>query len=207
MLARDVRPASRSGRFACCAVVLSLTGCLGSPGEARRPGDIDRQILRNTYVEEGGLVTLVVNTDATRRRLKSDYVPFGLVIANNGKRALTANRENLTLTDDQGRRYPLATVKEVRSLGSRTANDLRASEFFAAFFVQRLADRPRVRAVFFPVLGRGLVADRIELPREAWLIDVIYFPRPDGEPRGRTYELTFAPPELADPVFVRFRID
>jgi len=203
----DILPGPRSRAFACCAGLLVLAGCLGTPHVAPPVSGLNREVLRNTFIEDGRLVTMAVNTDAARRRSGSDYVPLGLMIANNGNHALTADRENLVLTDDQGHRYPLATVKEIRALGSRTTNDYRASEFFATYFSQRLEDRPRVRSRFFPNRGRGLVEDRIQLPGGAWIIDVVYFPRPPGELLGRTYELTFSPRELEDPIFVRFNIE
>lgn len=196
-------------------VLISLAAAC-APGERLPPkeGALDHSILRHTFIDEGGLVTLAVNADATRRREKSDYVPVGLAIANNGLGRLTVNRESVTLVDDQGQRYPMATVHEVRSLGSRTVVDLRASVTFEDIFSRRMLGRSRVPSVFFPIqvsepgfARRGVVAESIELARNAWMLDVVYFPHPEGELVGRRYEVWLETPELPHPVFVRFAVE
>lgn len=212
---RDGR-ADRARRVAyalTAALLLPLPGCARAPmtpsGVDR--GRVDRQAFRNTYIEEGSLVTLVVNTDATRRREKSPYVPLAIFLANNGDGPLTIGRESLSLVDMAGRRYPLASVEETRSLGNRTVMDLRASGNFFDIISRRGLGRPSVGSVFFPVsdpglLRRGLVRDTIELPRGAWMMDVIYFPHPEGKLLGGRYELWLTARELEKPVFVRFEV-
>jgi len=198
------------------ALILLGAGCGKPVMEQSGSGSdgLDHRLLRHTYVEDGRLVTFAVNTDATRRREKSPYVPIGIVIANNGTSALTVDRESLILIDDTGQRYPMATVQEFKTLGTRPLVDLQASSQFATLFYNRLQGRNRVSSVFFPIQvtepgyqGRGVVLDVIEIPRDAWIIDVVYFPHPANEMRGRRYELWFKARELADPIFVRFAVD
>lgn len=214
--ARAGRSALVAAWSAACVVTLLSAGCAMSPNATREVGDdqLDRRLLLHTYAEEGALVTFAVNVDATRRREKSPYVPIGIVIANNDVARLTVDRESLTLVDDTGRRYPLATIKDVKSLGPGTLQDLRASNNFAGIYLRRFSGRTRIESVFYPIqvsepgfYARGIVADTIELPRNNWMVDVVYFPHPEGTLLGRHYELWFAPKELEDPVFVKFAID
>ena len=200
---------------------IQLVGCLAllASACAKQPmrqdpiaaDQLDHRLMLNTYIEEGKLAVLAVNTDATRRRGKSTLIPLGIVIGNNGLPRMTVDRESLTLVDDIGRRYPLVTVEEVRRLGRQTVTDLEVSRRFAEVFDERLQAMSRVSAVFFPIQSigpqRGIVQDRINLPRQHWMIDVVYFPHPEGELLGRKYELWFSPSELEDPVFVRFAVE
>jgi hypothetical protein len=197
-----------------CCIAPLFAACAKQPMQSDpiESDELDHQLMLNTFVEDGKLVTLAVNVDATRRREKSPLVPVGIVIANNGGQRLSVNRESLTLVDDEGRRYPVATVQEVRKLGSRATTDLQASRRFVEVFANRLQALNRVSSVFFPLQipgdpRRGVVRDQIELSSQHWLIDVIYFPHPEGKLLGRKYELWFSPRELADPVFVRFSVE
>jgi len=191
-------------------------GCARTPNAAREvgPDELDRRILQHTYYEEGTLVTFAVNTDSTRRREDSPYVPFGVVVANNGLARLTVTRESLTLVDDRGNRYPMATLEEAKELRGKRVADLYASNNFLDIFARRLEGRTRMPAVFFPIpstevayWSRGIVEDTVVLPRHAWMTDVVYFPRPEGPLLGRRYELWLDAAELPDPVFVRFEVD
>jgi hypothetical protein len=197
-------------------VVLLASACSPRP---MQPGELDgnaldHRVTMNTYLEEGALVALGVNTDATRRREKSPLIPLGVVLANNGGPLIKVNREYLTLIDDTGRRYPLASIEEFKAVRSQASLDLTVSARFGEVFANRYQALSHVPSVFFPIqvtepgaVRRGVVSDQIELPRQHWIIDVIYFPHPEGELLGRNYELWFAPPELEDPVFVRFAVE
>lgn len=185
---------------------------MATPRVDRR--QLDPLAFRNTYIEDGALLTLAVNTDAARRRERSPYVPLGIFIANNGRGPITIDRESFSLADDTGHRYPLASVEETRSIGARMTLDLRVSGNFFDIISRRVLGRPRVAAVFFPIpvsdpgmRSRGIVLDTIEMQRSAWLVDVVYFPHPEGVLLNRVYELRLKPREFEDPIFVRFAVE
>ncbi|NIM01294.1 MAG: hypothetical protein GTN89_12530, partial [Acidobacteria bacterium] len=52
------------------------------------------------------LMTLIVDTRATRYREQSPYIPLEIAIANNGLRQIALTRESFTLIDEAGNRYP-----------------------------------------------------------------------------------------------------
>jgi len=98
-------------------------------------------------------------------------------------------------------------------MGNRAVMDLRASGNFFDIIARRGLGRPFVASVFFPIpvsdpglRRRGLVRDVIELHRGAWMMDVIYFPHPEGKLLGARYELWLTARELEKPVFVRFAV-
>jgi hypothetical protein len=195
-----------------------VAGCAHTPNTTPEVGEdqLDRRILLHSYYEEGSLVTLAVNTDSTRRRESAPFVPFGIIVANNGLPRLTLTRESLTLVDDRGGRYPLATVEEAQELRGKRVADLYATRSFVDVFARRLTGRTRIPSVFYPIpttedsiayFSRAIVNDTVELPRHAWMVDVVYFPHPEGSLLGRRYELWLDTAELDDPVFVRFEVN
>ena len=65
----------------------------------------------------------------------------------------------------------------------------------------------RVSSNFFPERASGgLVINRVELPRFHYLIDLLYFPMPDGGVLKRRFELHVSAPGPEE-VFVKFLVD
>ena len=56
------------------------------------------------------------------------------------------------------------------------------------------------------LLNPGTVRDVVQVPRNGYVIDFIYFPTPETGVRGQRFELFMDAPELPDPVFVRFEV-
>ncbi len=67
-----------------CALVL-LAGCAArQPIRGQETSALDRKLSTFAYIEEGDLLTLIVDTKATRYREKTAYFPLEIAIANNG---------------------------------------------------------------------------------------------------------------------------
>jgi len=182
--------------------------CLYRPILPREPG-LHPRLTPYAYVEQGRLIALGVDTEAARQREDRALVPFGVGVANIGLRRLTLNRESLTLVDESGRRYAMATLQEVRSAAVSSGLDLRQSERFFGVWAARFEPWPMVENIFFPRLGAPgspLVRDRFELHRRAFSFDLIYFPHPEGKLLGQKLEMWIDAEELPEPTFVKFRI-
>ena len=174
------------------------------------------RLTRFTYLERGRLVALAADVSAAIQREKKPFVPIGIGVANIGLPSLTIDRESFTLVDEEGRRYPVAGVREVRAaLGGLMKYDLRFSHTFVDVFGSSYSGWHRVPSVFFPLqdiegdpvfLRRSVVRDHINLPRATWMVDVIYFPHPEGEIVGHRFELWMKAEELEEPILVKFAI-
>ena len=194
--------------------LLAVAGCASGFNDLPQEPGFSPRLTRFTYLEEGKLVSLAADTEATLQREKQKFIPVGIGIANLGLgKPLTLSRESFTLVDDQGKKYSLATVQEARSLAGLQTYDLKLEQTFVEVLNNRFTTMMSVPMVFFPVQStepqysrRGIVRDRVELPDRSWAWDILYFPHPEGKLKGRKYELWLDAPELKEPVFVRFAV-
>lgn len=208
----------RSPLQAAVVTLLGLTltlasGCATSGASLPQEEGLNPRLTRFAYLEEGKLVTLAADTEALRNRDKQKVIPVAIVIANNGLPRLTLTRESLTLIDDQGRRYALASVPEGRKIGALAVHDYRLSEYFFGVLSNRFTAHTFLRTVFFPIPvtergfeQRGLLQEYTELPKQSWTYDIVYFPHPEGSILGRKFELWLNTKELEQPVFVKFAV-
>ncbi|GAB4222300.1 MAG: hypothetical protein Kow0062_19040 [Acidobacteriota bacterium] len=193
-----------------------LAGCASLRGTLPQEEGLHPRLTRYTYLERGSLVALAADVSATLQREDKAYIPVGIGVANIGLPSLTLTRESFTLVDEEGRRYPMAGVGEVRAeLGGLMKYDLRLSFTFAEVFATGYQGWRQVPSVFFPLQDaeidslfsrRNVVRDNVTLPRATWMVDVIYFPHPEGEITGRRFELWMKTPELEEPIFVKFAV-
>lgn len=195
-------------------VVASLLGCATKqPMVGDRGAGADRKLSTFVYLEEGRIGSLLVGTRASQYRRDQRYVPLEISIANRGIPQMTVTRESFTLVDDTGRRYPCAGPTELLSDYEFLDLDRRLQEIGDVVF-NRFSAFTRYPSQFSPVRQGSaapgtstLVRDRVSLPRFGYLIDMIYFPMPDGGiPPGRSFELFVDLPELDPPIYCKFRI-
>jgi hypothetical protein len=208
--------AVRPGLWLAAAALLSIAvaaGCASMFGGLPQEEGLHPRLTRFAYLEEGKLVSLAVDTEAARRRADAEYIPLAVGVANIGVKRLVITRESFTLVDDEGNRYPLASIKEVRQSQPNVFYDFRLTAHFRGVFAERFDLWPKMPAVFFPLpttepalRGRGVARDRVELSEKTWMEDVLYFPRPEGELLERRYELWLDTEQLERPVFVKFAI-
>ncbi|MDH3284052.1 MAG: hypothetical protein OEQ13_04885, partial [Acidobacteriota bacterium] len=80
-------------------VCAALAAC-GSPLEnLPREGDLHPRLTRFAYIEEGKLISFIVDTAATRRREGVPFIPVGVGVANIGLKQISLTRESFTLID------------------------------------------------------------------------------------------------------------
>jgi hypothetical protein len=171
----------------------------------------DRKLSTFVYLEEGKIGTLLVGTRAAQYRRGDAYVPLEISVANRGLPQLTLTRESFTLVDDTGRRYPCAGPAELLSRYEFLDLDRRLQEIGEIVF-NRFSAYTRYPSQFSP-LRRGssvpgtstLVRDAVYLPRYGYIIDLLYFPMPEGGiPSGRRFELFLDAPEIDPPIYCTF---
>jgi hypothetical protein len=190
------------------------------PIQDRQANDLDRKLSTFAWIEDGDLVTFIVDTQATRYREESPYVPFEFAVANRSLKRLTLTRESFTLVDEEGNRYPAAGPEEL--LDNYEFLDVdRNLEDLEGIIFNKFAAYQRYQSNFSPIRdddfqqvadpdlrlvpgGRNLVWDRISIPKRGYILDFIYFPQPKNGLKGRRFELFMSAPELEDPVFVKF---
>jgi hypothetical protein len=158
-----------------------------------------------TFKEEGNLVILTVDVNATRFHDDSPFIPVAVALAN--KRVepyISISRESFYLMDAFGRRYGLAGVGEVQRLQKGLAQDRKMTE--VSFQSGKFNGFRFYSTTFFPYVSGAILRDRVDLPTFGALMDVLYFPRPEGELRGGVFELHLTSRELPQEVFVVFEV-
>lgn len=199
--------------FPCLLVALiGASACRFGPRELRgvEAPDVDRKLSTFAYIEEGELVTFIVDVKATRDRGDERYLPLEVAVANRGLKSLPITRESFVLVDEEGNRFPLASPRELLESYPMLDLDRRYSEIASIAFA-RFHTFTRYDSQFSPtrsmgVGGSNLVVDRVTLPRSGYIIDWLYFPMPPGGIEGKRFDLFLSSPALEDPVFVKFRV-
>ena len=171
---------------------------------------LDTKLSTYAYIEEGDIVTLIVDTRAARDKDGQPYVPLEIAVANHGLRKLTLTRESFVLIDNEGRRYPVASPRELLQGYDMLDFDRNLAELEGIVF-NRFGAMPRYPSSFSPtrtgIVGRSsLVRDLVALPKHGYLIDFLFFPTPQTGLRDQVFELFLDSPDLEDPVFVKFEV-
>jgi hypothetical protein len=194
------------GRFwiavAAMVSIAFVTGC-GAPKKA--PTDVDPKLTNTAYFEEGDLMTFVVGIRAALSREDKGYIPLQIAIVNNGLEGITINREFFTLVDENGNRYAPVGFDELKKDYRVMDLDKKLADLDGVILgkYQAFQQEPSTLTESFdrPTL---LVT---KLPKFSYIIDWLYFPKPEEGAKGRRFELFLDAPELPDPVFVRFRVE
>jgi hypothetical protein len=172
---------------------------------------LDRKLSTFAYIEEGDLLTLIVDTKATRYREKTAYFPLEIAIANNGLRQLVLTRESFTLIDEAGNRYPAASPKELIEGYEFLDLDREQLAELNGIIFNKFAAFQQYPSMFSPTrnysFGRSnIVRDMVSLPKFGYLLDFIYFPAPKDGLLGKRFDLFLDSAMLEDPVFVKFEV-
>jgi hypothetical protein len=193
-------------RLAVPCVLVVATACGTRVPVTERQPDLDFKLSKYAWMEEGKLVTLIVNTLATRDRGTEPYIPLEVMVSNNGVRKLTLSRESFTLVDDQGNRHPAAGPRELLERYDYLDQDRRLAEL-PAIVANRFATYRLYPNNFTPrPSDPRIVRDRLTLPKFGVMHDFLYFPTPEGGVMGKRLELFLTAPELEHPVFVKFEV-
>jgi len=172
------------------------------PGIPYAAGTTSPKLATFIFKEEGKYYLMTVGVNATRFHDKDLFVPLTVVLANRTTTPLSLTRESFTLVDPiQGSRYGLASIDEVRRQGKQLF-DRRLMDF--DHLALKLGAYQQLPSNFFP--STELLNDNLELHQFQYLLDNLYFPRPEGELLGKSFELHINARGLQAPLFVVFTV-
>jgi hypothetical protein len=177
---------------------------------------LDRKFSTFAWIEQGDLVTFIVDTHAARYRDSSDFIPLEIAVANTGVKSIVLTRESFALIDEQGNRYPAAAPREL--LEGYDFLDLDRDQLaeLEGIVGAKFAAYTRYNSKFSPTrsadmdlvpTGTKTVRDMISLPRYGYIIDYVYFPKPATGIKGHYFELFLESQNLPAPVFVKFKVE
>ncbi len=192
---------------------LLLVSCAGHERITGQPTTgLDRKLTTFSYIEDGGLVTLIVDIKAARLRDGAGYMPIEIAVANRGLKKLTLTRESFTLIDADQTRYPVASPRELLENYQFLDFDRNNLAELEGIVQDKFATYTRYRSLFSPTRMRtrngqsNLVRDVVVLPKFGYLVDMLYFPLPTNGIRHQRFELFLQSADLEDPVFVKFEV-
>jgi hypothetical protein len=173
------------------------------PGIPYGSGTPSAKLSTFVFKEEGRLYLVTVGVNAARFHEKDAFVPLTVTVANKTTTPIQLHRESFTLVEPvSGARYGLAGVDEVRRQGKLSYD---AQLMDLDHLQMKLDVYTRSPARFFPGAGT-IVQDTVELHQFQFILDNLYFPHPEGELLGRTFELHVSGRGIEDPLFVVFTI-
>lgn len=128
-----------------------------------------------TFQETVGRVTVVVGGQLTGLEEAQEYVPFQVAVAVAGKGAeLDISRLNFELHDAYGEVHETVDAKDVKEgINSFVRDWVRTNPLNLG---SQFATYQQVASDFYPTTQGGVT--HVNLDREEYLVDVIYFPRP-----------------------------
>jgi hypothetical protein len=158
-------------------IVASLSGASAQDGR--------RRTVFNGRSEVGELWANVVLTGL---RLDEPYLPMVIGIVNHSAESAIVDRDAIRLVGPDGLRYPMPTLKELRTGYGPIALDARAVSGAGIPYEVWRSEGRLVESNFFPNLTssrRAIVIDEVTLPPGFAMIDLVYFAKPPGLEAGQ----------------------
>jgi hypothetical protein len=206
---QDAPAARRLAVLALLLLVVLAPGCRRRRSEIPDPGipyaSATPSAKLSTFIfkEEGQLYLVTVGVNATRFHDKDAFIPLTVTVVNKSTTPIHLHRESFTLVEPtSGSRYGLASIEEARRQG-KLSYDRQLMDL--DHLAMKLDMYKRSPAQFFPGSG-SLVQDTVELHQFQFILDNLYFPRPEGGLLGRTFELHLSGKGIEGPLFVVFTI-
>jgi len=128
------------------------------------------------------------NVGLTRQRFAEDYLPMVVMVTNYSNEPVVFDRDSFRLIGNDGNRYPMPSLKELRKGYKRLGLDARAVSGTGIPWEVWARERRLAESNFFPNLSRNrraLVIDEVTLMSGYALIDVLYFAKPSGFAPGQ----------------------
>lgn len=187
------------------AAVLALGGCASTPNP-NVVSPYSTKLSTFNYKDEGSLILLIVGVEAAQYNVKEKYFPLFVSLANKGAPTLHVTPESFAFEDSLGRKYspvPLTVIQAEYHRGEFDRKLFRQNYSFTGSSVDRYTP---IASNFYPSITRGVVNDNLQLPRFAYMNDLLYFPVPEQGVVGGPFRLYFKTPELEEAVVVSFEI-
>jgi hypothetical protein len=177
---------------------------LGSAEDIRKIGAF-------SYIKENKDLAIVVDLELAKRRLKENYFPLGIKIANKNLDSIIVDRDTLFLVDENDKVYSMPDILEVQKNYDKLGTDhkfksqtgILGDELLTSFsyFQKALSN-------FFPqTQGAARVIDTVFIQKKGYMEDLIYFPMPSGGIEGKKLKLRLDVFDLENPFEMTFSIN
>jgi hypothetical protein len=169
----------------------------------------DAQESKTVLVGQSELATVWANIQITRMRVDQPYLPMVIGLQNLAAETAKITRESIRLVGPDGRRYPVAGLKEVRKNYPMLNQDRRVVNAAGIPWEVWYRQRRLRESNFFPgVMGRsGTVIDHVTLRRQDGMVDLFYFPRPHGFAAGTPVILEISAEGWEGPIRLGIRLE
>jgi len=161
---------------------------------------------RVVFSERSEAGQLWANLSVTYQRLGEPYLPMVIGVQNLGGETLRLDRASFSLIGPDGRRFPMADLKELRRSYDKGSIDRRIATA-NGIPVDVWARQRRLReSNFFPDMSqsrRTTVIDRVTLARGDGTVDLIYFEMPSALALGAPFVLEVQPEGWEIPLRLR----
>lgn len=168
----------------------------------------ERQYSTFAVIKENEEVAVMIDVELAQRRREELYFPLVVKIANKDLYSLTITRESLVLVDANDDIYLMPDIREIRYNYPYLAADHKFKSQTGLLGDQLLTSfsyYQRAWSNFFPqTQGAARVVDMVRLRRKSFLVDLIYFPRPQTGLENQPLRLRLISPELEEPFEIRF---
>jgi len=189
------------------AVAVPVSGCRRrqdrpEPGVPYPTGTASPKLATFIFKEESKPYLMTVGVNATRFHDKDPFIPLAVLLVNKTKTPMNLDRESFTLVDPiSGKRYGMASLDEARRQGKQEYDRKLMDQ---EHLLSKVDPFTRGDSNFFPITS--VVIDRVELHQFMYMLDTLYFPHPEGELLGKTFELHVNSKGLEQPLFVVFTV-
>ena len=186
-------------------VGLLLSGCASTPNP-NVVSPYSTKLSTFNYKDEGKLILLDVGVEAAQYNVREKYFPLFITVANKGADTLHLTPESFAFEDSLGHRFsplPLTVIQEEYHRGEFDRKLFHQNYQFTGTSVERFTPIP---SNFYPSITGGVVNDNLQLPRFAYMSDLLYFPVPEQGIVGGPFHLYFKTPELEEAVVVTFEV-
>jgi hypothetical protein len=204
-LLRILRPAEGKGAILAFLYGLLLSGCASTPNP-NVVSPFSTKLSTFNFKDEGKLILLVAGVEAAQYNVREKYFPLFVTVANKGAATLHLTPESFAFEDSLGRKFsplPLTVIQQEYHRGEFDRKLFQQNFSFIGTSVDRYTPIP---SNFYPSVTRGVVNDNLQLPRFAYMSDLLYFPVPEQGVVGGPFRLYFKTPELEEAVVVTFEI-
>jgi hypothetical protein len=161
---------------------------------------------RVVFSERNEVGQLWANLAVTYQRVGEPYLPMVIGVQNLGGETMRLDRASFSLIGPDGRRFPMADIKELRRSYDKASMDRRIATA-NGIPVDVWARQRRLReSNFFPDVSqsrRTTVIDRVTLGRGDGTVDLIYFETPAGLAPGAPFLLEVQPEGWEIPLRLR----
>lgn len=161
---------------------------------------------RVVFSEKSAVGQLWANLSLTYLRADEAFLPMVIGVQNLSEQIIRLERSSFRLIGPDGRRYPMAELKTIRSSYGKFSLDRRIASANGIPADLWARQRTLRESNFFPDVGlsrRPTVIDHVTLARRDGMVDLVYFETPAGLAAGVPFVLEVVPKDGPAPLRLR----